>query len=290
MSKTVSPYYPPRAGWRAPLSRLDGWLRRRLALRHVRRPKAVSASSFFALVGSLLVPGLGFYFRGARFWGKALVGVSCVLAMAFLAWLGHPAGNVAFGLLLSIHCTGAVYYFEPQLAGESFGRRIFVSFGVLMLGGMIYMSLRSVVQERYFMPMTIRERVVIVRPSSATESIRRGDWIAYSLSRSYQSGIYLRAGYGLSPVLAVARDRVRFGKTALEVNGVQMPRQAQMPDSGEFVVSQNSCFVWPEFDIRSHGVSEGALLTTLREMGMIKRDQLIGKPFKRWFWRRQKLP
>ena len=46
---------------------------------------------------------------------------ACALLFAiFIVWLGYPIGNYAFGLMLSIHTTGFVYYCSPYLLDNSF--------------------------------------------------------------------------------------------------------------------------------------------------------------------------
>jgi len=287
MSKFASPYYPPRARWHRPRWNFAGALRRHVHLDRVVLPGTIACPAF---VGGLLVPGLAFYVRGGRLWGKVALAASGVLFAAFIVWLGYPAGNLAFGLLLSIHSTGVVYLCEPLMSDVRFRTRIFFSMASLLaLGALVYMPMRHLLQERCFMPMNVRGHVVIVRAYASIKSVRRRDWIAYTLKRDEgEPGIYMRAGYGLGPVLATAGDRVKFGKTALEVNGVPMARQAYMPDSGELVVPENNWFVWPEVNISyGHGVGESAISATVLGMAVITKEQFIGKPFKRWFWRRQ---
>ena len=252
----------------------------------VRRSKA---TSFCAIVGRLLVPGLAFSVRGSRVWGKVAPVTSGLLLAAFFVWLGHPAGNVAFGLLLSLHSTSIVYLCEPLLAETRLRGRIFFSMATLaMVGGLFYLPLRHLVQEHFFMPMNVNGRIVVVRAYASAATVQRGDWIAYSLSDAGGNGIYVRDGFGLGPVLATTGDQVSFTKTALEINGIRRARQVHMPDSGEWVVPENHWFVWPEVDISGHGyVGEAALSATLTRMAMIRKEQFIGEPFKRWFWRRQ---
>jgi len=135
-----SPYYPPRARWYGRFLCFGDGLRRRLALDRVRLPPGIS---FFGLVGSLLVPGLGFYVSGCRRLGQAAVAMCAVLSAVFFIWLGYPAGNWAFGLLLSIHSTALGHLVETWLPGERLRVRIACAAGILMaLGWLIYLPLR----------------------------------------------------------------------------------------------------------------------------------------------------
>jgi hypothetical protein len=62
-----------------------------------------------------------------------------------------------------------------------------------------------------------------------------------------------------------------------------------MPVAGAWTVPEKHWFVWPELGIGGHGMPRADLSATLLEMGTISEEQFIGKPFKRWFWRRQVL-
>ena len=287
-AKLSSPYYPPRARWYGPLLGLGDALRRRLTLDRFRLPPG---PSFAQVLGSLLVPGLAFYFRGSRRSGKLALAVCFFLLLLFFAEIGYLAGNVAFGLLLSIHGTGMIYLFEPWLVGARFRTRILLSMALLFaLGGFLYLPARDWMETRWLTPLRVKDRVVVVKKSGPTPIVKRNDWIAYSLPGNTDHTVYVEAGFGLGPVLAVAGDRVRFTKAAFEVNGAPRPRLAHMPETGELTVPEKHWFVWPDFAISGHGnVAEAALSAALLQMATISDQQFAGKPFKRWFWRRQVL-
>ena len=84
------------------------------------------------------------------------------------------------------------------------------------------------------------------------------------------------------------KDRVRFSKAAFEVNGAGQPRLAHMPETGELIMAEKHWFAWPDFAITGHGnVAEAGVSAALLRMATISEQQFAGKPFKRWFWRRQ---
>ncbi|MGH8023539.1 MAG: hypothetical protein ACRED1_08155, partial [Limisphaerales bacterium] len=144
MDKIISPYYPPRARWYAPVFRLTGAVRRGLALDRIRLPSEIT---WRGLALSFLIPGLGFYLRGPRLYGKVALAACGFLLLVFVAWLGFPLANLAFGLLMSTHVSGFVYYCNPALNGW----RLRVLFTVLVLmsvGILLYGSLRDMVQSR----------------------------------------------------------------------------------------------------------------------------------------------
>jgi hypothetical protein len=286
MNRVSSSYYPPRARWYSPLLLLAGGVRRHLALDRIRLPTGVP---FFQAVGSLVVPGLGFYLRGPRLWGIVAMGFAAVMAMLFIVGLGFPIGNVAFGLLLSTHVSSVIYVFEPWLAGTRFRVRLSFSFVMLfLLGALVYVPMRNLIQEEWLMPLRVKGRVVIVHRLAHPPALPRGAWIAYAIDGSRGHGLYVQDGFGLGPALALPGDRVRFTKSALEVNGVPQPRLDYMPQVGEWVVPEKHWFVWPEVAISGHGNTPAdAISASLLQMGTITEERFVGRPFKRWFGRRQ---
>jgi hypothetical protein len=288
----ASPYYPPRARWYSPLFSFGGTIRRRLALDRIHLPREMT---LVGLVASFLVPGLAVYIRGPRLWGKAAL-VGCgLLFLLFIAWFGHPAGNFAFGLLLSIHISGFVYYCSPLLLNAPFrSRLLFTLLTMMVLGLLIYLPIRNVILYHWLVPLRVRGNVVIVHRLDAPHDIKRGDWVMYSqksveMGEAHNGGaIWVRAGFGWGPVLAVGGDRVEFSTNAFRVNGEAQPLLPHMPNSGTLIVPEKHWFIWPELDINGHGnVGEANISATMLQMAIVSQEQFIGKPFKRWLWRRQ---
>jgi hypothetical protein len=287
MSKFSSPYYPPRARWYGRIFTVSDSTRRRLALDRIRLPAQVRSCEFFV---SLLVPGYAFWARAPRHWGIAALVSSGVLLLTFFIALGYPIGNIAFGLLLSLHSTGVVYLLEPTLAGVRLRFRILVSCAAMAaLYVFLYMPARNFVQDHWLLPLRIRGRVVVVQRLTSAHRIHRGDWIAYSLSEHFGDHIITMSGYGFGEVLAGAGDHIRFTESACEINGVPRPMLPHMPTSGEIVIPEKTWFVWPDFNIGGgHGyVGEAAIAATMLPMANVEEHQFVGKPFKRWFGRRQ---
>jgi hypothetical protein len=284
--KNASPYYPPRSRWYGSFFSLGAGIRRRLFLRDVRFPTATSCAR---VVASFFVPGLGFYFGGFRFRGRLMMATYLGLALVSLAELGRFAGNAAFGLLIAIHAMSLNCLFEPSLSGLQLRNRILLSFAMLLaLGGLLYVPARNVIESRWFVPVRINDRVVIIQKFRNTPRVNRGDWLAYSLAGGGDHNVYVAAGYGLRPVLGVAGDRIRFSKTSFEVNGVSHPRLENMPDSDEVLVLEKHWFIWPKLNISGHGaVPEATLVSTLLQLATVSEEQFEGKPLKWWFWHRQ---
>jgi hypothetical protein len=291
-----SPYYPPRARWYAPFFYLGNAVRRRLALDRLKLPRDLKAGE---LAAGFLIPGLAVWLRGPRLWGQAALAGSGGLALIFLAFLGYSFGNLALGLLVSLHATGFYYYCSPVMAGETFGRRLaFALLILLAVGLLLYLPARSVIQQHCLIPLRVNGQVVIVRRTAGPQNVRRGDWVAYTFDRhttgrDYHGGtVILEGGLSLGPVLAVAGDHVTFSTNSFSVNGVvNTNRLPHLPTAGALAVPENHWFIWPNLGISGHGnVGEARISEALMGLADVNQSQLVGKPFQRWFWRRQILP
>jgi hypothetical protein len=288
-----SEYYPPRARWYGRLFYLGLATRQRLALDRIRMPKDFTLGGI--LLG-ILVPGLAVYIRDPRFWGKITLAACAMLSLLFLLWLGYPFGNVAFGLLIAIHASGFAYYCSPFLREKEFFTRIGYTLGLLIAFGLLlYAPLRSLVQNHWLMPMIRNGRVIIVEKSASASGVKTGEWVLYLLQsrlagNAHGAGgaVWVRDGSGFGPVLAMAGDRVSFATNSFTVNGVERRSLPHMPQSGELIVPENNWFIWPELGISGHGnVGEAVISATMLQLATVPEDQFVGKPFKRWFWRKQ---
>ncbi len=64
-----------------------------------------------------------------------------------------------------------------------------------------------------------------------------------------------------------------------------------MPNSGTLVIQKNHWFIWPNLAISGNwNVGEVNISSAMLEMADVSEKQFVGKPFKRWFWRKQILP
>jgi hypothetical protein len=292
--ETDSPYYPPRARWYSLFFYLGGAIRRRLWLDRIHLPQEMT---FVGSVASFLVPGLGFHIRGPRLWGKAALMASGFLFFFFLVGFGHPVGNFALGLLLAVHATGFIYYCSPLLREEELrGRLAFTLLALLAIGLLFYLPVRNVILHRWLVPLRFNGQVIVVQRQFPAAAIQRGDWVAYQLgggSSGWNGGgghgaVRVRSGMGLGPVLARAGDRVEFFTNRFTVNGIQHPLLAHMPKSGEVAVPEKHWFIWPELGISGYGnTPEGNIMATMQQLALVSENDFIGKPFKRWLWRRQ---
>jgi hypothetical protein len=262
-------------------------VRRRLALDRL----MIQGTTFPGLIGVFLVPGLGFYLR-SRVWGKPALASCAALAIIFIVWLGYPVANIAFGLLMSIHVSSITYYCSDQMNELTLGRRLLVALALtLCLGALLYFPARRTLQNHYFTPLRMGNRVVVFQKSIAAGQVKRGDLVAYNLTEIYDQGVYAHGGLTSGTVSGVPGDQIEFTAKTFSVNGVSYPRLSHMPMSGGTVVPENHWFIWPNLaTIGGHGnVGEGVISGMILRMADVPQEQFAGKPFKTWFGRRQDL-
>lgn len=280
-----SPYYPPRAGWGTSFSRpTQAWWRKFQALnRRLPAPAAVAQDAL-----CILMPGMSFYLAGWRKLGKCIF-AGCVIALlVFLAELGRPAANWAFMLLLSAHTASVSQRFQPRMAERplmaqmGFGLIIFTAISV-----MFYLPARELFQQHVATPLPTARGLLVLNARTRPASVERGDLLAYRIEGSYANSVQVRDGYGFGPVLAIPGDHVTFEENLWRVNGVVRARLAHMPRTGELVISQKQWLVWPEVGVTMHGMSEDVTAQGMLKLALVNQDQVVGKPFKRWFFRKQ---
>ena len=295
MTEEVSTYYPPRARWYSVFFYLGNAVRRRLALDRLTLPREMKASEMAA---GFLVPGLAVLLRGPRLWGQAALTAWAGLFLFYIVWLGYPAANIAFGLMISVHASGWAYYCKPLMAQEPFRARI--AFSLLTLIGimlMLYLPARSLIQQHWLTPMRLNGHVIVVQRIFQPRTVQRGDWVAYTLEESEQGeahnggAVWFHGGVGLGPVLAVMGDHVVFSTNGFYINGNFQTNRPHMPASGELTVPEKHWFIWPNLGISGHGnVSEASISATMLSLADVPEKQFLGKPFHCWFWRKQTLP
>ena len=99
-------------------------------------------------------------------------------------------------------------------------------------------------------------------------------------------------GLGFGQVQAVPGDRVAFTPRSFQVNDQVFPRRSYMPVQETWVVPEKHWFIWPDSGISISGNPQQAdsVAQLMRESAVVSESQFVGKPFRRWFWRRQTLP
>ena len=290
-------YYPPRARWYRRICYPWFELRRALDLEAVRLPTRVSVLRF---VLSLVIPGYAFFAHGRRDLGPVFLAAYGLGAILFVVALGYSLGGLGYAVMISAHASSIIFlegYWLREYCGFGF-RLVLAGLTLLIVWVAVYAPLIGYAERQWIVPLGVRRNVVIVQRLTLPHNIKRGDQVVYSL-RADERGdahgaggaIWIQAGFGWGPVLAVAGDRVEFSTDAFRVNGVGRPLLAHMPRSGEVVVPERHWFIWPELDINGHGnVSEATVATVMMQLAAVSENQFIGRPFRYWFGRRQVTP
>ena len=279
-----SPYYPRRAGVFSPLlargAALNRWWERSGLL-------LVEGVTIRGTIWSVFVTGLALYLRGPRVAGLAAMGICAILASVSLVFLGDSLGTTALTLLIAIHATGVVAYYQPALAATRLLTRLVAALMLCALTvGCVYLPIRSYLEKHWVVVLRVRTQVVLIRPLSSADVLRQGERIAYRSEEINGYHALIHAGVNFAPILAAPGDEVEFSTEAFSVNGAPQPRLSNMPQSGSFTVDRNCWFAWPDVGIFAHGHGVDPSSVEM-QLAMVSKKQIIGTAYERWFWRRQ---
>ncbi len=291
--RTDSPFYPPRARWSARFTR--AWFAFRRAVRsEALREKTDQLLGRRGLTLrryalSLLVPGYSFGALGRRRIGRGVGLAYALSALVFVLWLGYPVASLAVGLMISLHVTSILFLPSSDL---SLPKRLIYSLAVLLVvSQLVYLPARRFVENHVLLPLRLGERVVVINVLKSPGAIRRGDWVAYRIEADGGQGVAIREGFALDKVLAVSGDQVVYSSGDFQINGVSHPRRPHMPASGERIVPRKCWFLWPSLAISREGPATDALVAAqMDRLSLVPESAFVGKPFARWFWRRQVMP
>jgi hypothetical protein len=273
-------YYPPRAGRFGKLRRYPKqWCERAATV----FPTNVLLKESFL---SLLITGFAFreYRRTAGNFAMAayLAGI-----VSFFIWLGYPAGDMAFATLLSVHASSLAMFIRRQTPHRGFVFRIATAVAmVVFFTFYVYEPARRLLGN-YIVPLRSGDHVIVAKRSRLRD-LRRGDWVLYEIKGNQILGqARIENGYGEGPILAVPGDMVEFSSSGFTVAGIQSPLQPFMPTSGGFTVGQNRWFVWPAVTLQNGHSTATIVSGLLLGHSMVTQETYVGRPFDRWFWRKQ---
>jgi hypothetical protein len=216
----------------------------------------------------------------------------CLFAITFLIWIGYPAGTISLAILMSIHTSSILYMNRRLTPGVELWKRIVWALVVFALVSLlVYQPLRRRMERHWFRPLLIGERVLVVKTSVSPGLIKRGDWVAYQINSRWGDQTWIRAGYGVGEVLAIAGDKIAFQANSFSINGVPQPRRDYMPAKGNLVVADGGWFIWPDVTISGHGnVGVDATENAMTNLAMVPKSNFMGVLFHHWWWRKQTLP
>lgn len=285
---TQSPYYPRRVGRGRMRRRLRrGWVAAKAGL-HLDRIHPPAFGTWGSLVMAALVPGWVFRVKGPRFVATLIWIAVPVLSLVFLAGLGTPLSNLAFMMIVGAHAVSVSRLLRPVLIRC---RPLVQAVGGLALfmaiSALIYVPVREWVHANIAMPLRVHGRVVIVNPRIQASAIQRGDLVAYHLRPVQVNLVHVTEGIGLRPVWGMPGETIAFKEGSMLINGRRHPAPWGAALTGTFVVPQESWLIWPELRINNEGVSGDQIETAMRRLATVSHDQLIGRAYARWFFRKQ---
>ena len=249
---------------------------------------------------SLVVPGYALLANGRRILGWSFLAVYGVSVVLFVVALGYQIGGVGYGLMISVHASSIIflegYWFLEMSGVKALVYRFALAVVTLLVVWLaIYSPPVDYVQAHWVTPLRVRDKVVVLRRLALVGDVQRGDFVMYEmreggLGEAHGGGgaVWVRAGFGWGPVLAVSGDRVEFSTNSFSVNGSGRPRLPYMPTSGEVWVPEKHWFIWPELAISNpRNAGEANISAMMLRMATVGEVQFVGKPFQHWFGRRQ---
>jgi hypothetical protein len=284
----ASPFAPPRAGRAAGFWR--GWfaVQRRLGIGHLQTPPFVRratgllchpAAPLFTLA-VFVVPLLGLRFVRQRWIVKLAPPVFALAALLALGAYGQPLGGVAFGLLVAIHTVGVVAHLDSDAPTATVRGRIFRQLLIASALTIVVSATAGRVCATFVIPVSSPDGPRLINPRDAAAPFRQGATIAFRLGKSYTGGILIREGIYLGRVVAGPGQTIEFTPGAYVVNDLRYPALEHMPAKGRFRTEADQAFVWPlvfQFSGRRGGFPA--------ERALVSDSALVGRPYKRWFWR-----
>jgi hypothetical protein len=146
------------------------------------------------------------------------------------------------------------------LLSRSFSHRII--FTLLVLTGIglgIYLPIQHTIQTHWLMPLRNGNQVIIISVHGDPTPLKLGDWAAFSTDNGLLFG----------PIVGLGGDRVD-SMTVPENQWLIRVQFARRYYHERFLVSARS--------------------ENFEQLTVVSREEFVGKPFKRWFWRKQILP
>jgi len=289
MSKVSSSYYPRRRRWYSDLIHETALLWRRLNIPTLTLPQKVS---WWQMFRGLTLPGHAFVLTGWPRLGRGIQIAWLLGVLVFFAALGHVIANVIFGLLIAAHVAGTFHWLTFVSGDPCIRTRLMYGAGSwVVLAVCIYFPVRSVMLERWLVPLRTERGVVVVNRTQNFKNLQRGDFIAYRVAGKGGRAVNIGGGFGIGDVIARPGDTVRITPRLVFVNDRPQLRRPHMPHEASFTLEGKQWFVWPDFDIRNNNraITGADISAAWLRTGMIYEDQMIGRPYRRWFGRRQRV-
>jgi hypothetical protein len=293
MADDPSEFYPPRAGGLAWLR--PAWYRFRKALNAER---LTPPEGVWTICAGILIPGIGLHSVGLHSLSRLIMASYGLALLIFLAGLGYSIATLALVAMIFMHVTSVCYLQRRFFPETVLSTRITFALGMLLLVSLgLYWPAR-IVTEKIILPLHTPAGVVVVNSRASSAQIRTGDAVAFRvapLSGRFDNGtdhgaVIVEAGYGFGAVLGLSGDVIQFTPTNYFINGQPRRREKAMPETGQFTIPPKSWFLWPDFAIYGNGRAAQMQAEELfRALGVVAQTNFVGRPFQRWFFRRQRV-
>ncbi len=275
---STSPYYPPRAGRRSRFLAAMNRLRIRMRAPHIDDSAVQEIGVFIRGIPWLLIPGLMWRQQGRTALGACVAAAWVILVAIFIISLDEFIANAAAMLAATLHAISAAAVLMvlcPHWQGFSriWRTTLFTSLLVLAL---YTVGLRNMLPP-FAQRLTSNGTTVMIHQAKwfARHPWTQGEWVAYRLPAG---------GTNFDRILALPGDTIRFHRDSFEVNGRLFERVSPlMPTDGEEVLTTGTYFIWPtEASFAHAGGNQQNLLLGLATIG---EDDILGRPYRRWFWK-----
>ena len=304
MDPSDSSYYPPRAG-RGRMSAASGVrverLRNRFAhfMRRLPSPPSFGVLSFRDGILSLILPGYAYVAMGRWQIGLLMAGGWVLALLLLLVFLANPTTRAwCLGTLASTHTSGLAMAalrsreLDPDLPSPTLFHRIALPLALWAIAAaVIYWPFDTLLNETVARVVSVDGRSIVVNPRVDPEDLLRGDIILFRSGGNRYSGevpVLMRDGLYWGVVLGLPGDQVTFSTNSVVAAGRSSPLEAYMPTAGSYPVPRDTWFAWPRMlQLGAARTSPDLITHAFLDQAQITRADFMGRPYRRWFFRRQ---
>jgi hypothetical protein len=236
-------------------------------------------------IAVVCVPLLGLHYSVHRSYVRIAAAILTLAVVVALGAYGQSIGGVAFGLVVAVHAVGIAAYLDLESPADSFGYRMARSFVLVAVVALILPLIAARALDSVVIPVVGPTEVLLINSFSGVRSLQPGEMVAYELAVARERGLRIEPGLYLGQVLAGPRAEIEFANGVYRLNGVEHPALLHMPASGKVTVGAGQNFIWPAVFLANYVGLNGSVFPAAS--ALVADSALVGRPYKRWFWRTQ---
>jgi signal peptidase I len=202
------------------------------------------------------------------------------------------------GALASTHTSGLALAAllsrerDPDLQPPTLAHRIALPLALWAIAAaLVYWPLDGLINDTIARVVLVDGRNIIVNPRVDPDDLLRGDIILFRSGGNRYSGevpVLMRDGLYWGGVIGLPGDQVTFSTQSVAAGGRSRPLEAYMPTTGSVAVPRDTWFAWPRMLQQAAGRTSPDLIThAFLDQAQITRAEFMGRPYRRWFFRRQ---